>query len=202
MPHDWRDTLRLAGDLAFLGLVVAVLSLPLCTAGAAVAAGSHAIHHLITEGRWPSFADCRAAFRRRLVSGLWAGPAVVAGVIAIHLDVEALRRGVVPGGGPVLTVTLLAAVAIAGYAAMVAVQAGVAGSGAPRATLSAALAHPLAPVAAAGVLAVAIVLAIFIHPVLLPVLAAYALFALHVVVPRLTRRDRPEKSDISQSAAT
>jgi hypothetical protein len=43
MPHDWRDSLRLAADLALLGIVVTLLSLPLLTAGAAVATGSYAI---------------------------------------------------------------------------------------------------------------------------------------------------------------
>jgi hypothetical protein len=187
MPHDWRDTLRLAGDLAFLGIVVAVLSLPLFTAGAAVAAGSQAIHSMLTRGRWPEFVECRRIFRRRLVPGLWAGPAVAVVAGLIVLEAVAVRRGVVPGGGPVLVVLLLAAALIAGYVAMVAVQSGVTSSGAPRAALATALSHPAAPAAAAGVLGVAALLAVFIHPVLLPVLAAYALFALHVVIPRLTR---------------
>jgi hypothetical protein len=87
-----------------------------------------------------------------------------------------------------MTVVLAAAALVAGWVAMVAVRAGEAGSGAARSALAVALARPAAPIAAAGILAVVIVLAAFIHPVLLPVLAGYALFALHVATARLTRR--------------
>ena len=187
MRQDWRNSLRLAADLALLGIVVVLLSLPLLTAGAAVAAGSYAIHHLVTEGRWPSFAECWQAFRRRLVPGLWAGPAAVAAVGLLVLDVAALRRGAVPGGAPAMTVVLAAAALLAGWVAMVAVRAGEVTSGAARSALTAALARPAAPVAAAGILAVVAVLAAFVHPVLLPVLAGYALFAQHVAIRRLTR---------------
>jgi len=130
MPHDWRDSLRLAADLALLGIVVTLLSLPLVTAGAAVAAGSYAIHHLTTEGRWPSFADCRQAFRARLVPGLAAGPAVLVATTLIVLDVAGLRRGAVPGGGPALVAVVTAAALAAGYAGLVAVLAGARESGA------------------------------------------------------------------------
>src|SRR5689334_21780708 len=99
MPHDWRDSLRLAADLALLGIVVTLLSLPLLTAGAAVAVGSYAIAHLIAHGRWPTAAELWAVFRRRLLPGLVAGPAVSAVVALVAVDVAALRRGVVPGGG-------------------------------------------------------------------------------------------------------
>lgn len=187
MPHDWRDSLRLAADLALLGIVVTLLSLPLLTAGAAVAAGSRAVHHLITEGRWPSLADCWAAFRNRLVPGLAAGPAVALAAVLITLDVAALRHGTVPGGAPVLTVVLVAAALTAGYVALVAVHAGTSERGAARAAFTLALSHPVVPLAAAGVLAVVLVLATLVHPALVPVLAGYALFALHVVTPRATR---------------
>ena len=185
MPHDWRDSLRLAADLALLGIVVTLLSLPLFTAGAAVATGSHAIDHVITKGRWPSFADCWAVFRRRLVPGLIAGPAVGVAIGLVVVDIAGLRRGAVPGGAPVLAVVLAAAALAAGYVALVAVRAGSSEPGAARAALSLALSRPAAPLAAAAVLAVAAVLATLIHPALVPVLAGYALFALHVVTPRV-----------------
>lgn len=180
----WPNTLRLAGDLALLGIVVTLLSLPLLTAGAAVGAGSAAIHHLIHLGRWPSSADLWRAFRVRLLPGLPAGPATLAGAGLIVLDVTALRRGAVPGGGVVLTVLLAAAALGAGWAALVAVRFGAAPRGACRSALTAATAHPALPIALAGVLAVAGVLAGLIHPALTPVLAGYALFALHVVARR------------------
>jgi hypothetical protein len=184
MPHDWRDTLRLAADLALLGIVVTLLSLPLLTAGAAVAAGSHAVGHLLAYGRWPSFAELWRAFRGRLVPGLVAGPAVLAASVLLVLDVAALRRGAVPGGAPVLAVMLLVAACGAGYVAVLAVRAGTLEPGAARAAMGVSLAHPAAPAAAVAILAVAAVLAVFIHPALIPVLAGYALFALHVVTTR------------------
>ena len=184
MPHDWRDSLRLAADLALLGIVVTLLSLPLVTAGAAVATGSHAIHHLTTRGRWPSLADCWASFRARLAPGLVAGPAVAVAVVLIVLDVAGLRRGAVPGGGPALVAVLTAAALAAGYVGLVAVLAGGRERGAARAALTLAFGRPLAVVAAAAVLAVATLLAMFVHPALVPVLAGYAIFALHAVTRR------------------
>jgi hypothetical protein len=205
MPHDWRDSLRLAADLALLGIVVTLLSLPLLTAGAAVAAGSFAIGHVIAQGRWPSAADLWVVFRRRLVPGLVAGPAVATASVLVVLDVSGLRRGAVPGGAPVLTAVLVAATLAAGYVALVAVRAGtfepgalepgafepggrLPAGGAARSALTIALSRPVAPVAAAGVLGVAGLLAFFVHPVLVPVLVGHTLFALHVVTPRVTGR--------------
>jgi hypothetical protein len=185
MPHDWRDSLRLAADLALVGILLTLLSLPLFTAGAAVATSSAAINHLIVEGRWPSFADCRAEFRRRLLPGLVAGPAAAATAALITIDVLALRRGAVPGGTPMVVVVLAIAVACAGWLALLAVRAGTAPKGAFRASLAVAAARPAVLPATAGVLAVAAVLAAFVHPVLIPVLAGFALFALHVVVSRV-----------------
>jgi hypothetical protein len=188
MPHDWRDSLRLAADLALLGIVVTLLSLPLITAGAAVATGSHAIHHVTTRGRWPSFADCWEAFRARLVPGLVAGPAVAVATVLIALDVAGLRRGAVPGGGPALVAVLTAAALTAGYAGLVAVLAGARSRGAAREALTLALSRPPAAVSAAAVLAVAALLAMLVHPALVPVLVGYALFALHTVTAKVAGR--------------
>jgi hypothetical protein len=185
MSYDWRNSLRLAADLALLGIVVTLLSLPLVTAGAAVATGSHAIHSVTTKGRWPSFADCWQAFRVRLVPGLVAGPAVAVATVLIVLDVAGLRRGAVPGGGPALVAVLTAAALAAGYAGLVAVLAGDRERGAAREALTLALSQPLAAVASAAVLAVTALLATLVHPALVPVLAGFALFALHAVARRM-----------------
>jgi len=184
MPHDWRDSLRLAADLALLGIVVTLLSLPLVTAGAAVATGSYAIHHQTTRGRWPSLADCWASFRARLLPGLLAGPAVAVATVLIVLDVAGLRRGAVPGGGPAEAAVLTAAALAAGGAGLVAVLAGARERGAARAALALAFGRPPAVLAAAAVLVVVALLAMFVHPALVPVLAGYALFALHAVTRR------------------
>jgi uncharacterized membrane protein YesL len=188
MPHDWRDSLRLAADLALLGIVVTLLSLPLLTAGAAVAAGSQAIRHLIANGRWPSLADCWRTFRTRLIPAMPAGPIALAAITLIALDIAGLRRGAVPGGGPALAAVLTASALVAGYAALVAVQWGMSERRAAREALTLALNRPMTAVAAAAVLAVAVVLAALVHPALVPVLAGYVLFALHVVTPKVAGR--------------
>jgi uncharacterized membrane protein YesL len=199
VPHDWRDSLRLAADLALLGIVVTLLSLPLITAGGAVAAGSHAVRHQIAQGRWPSLADCWTVFRRRLVPGLIAGPAVVLATVLIVLDIVALRRGSVPGGAPVLTVVLAAGALVAGYVAVVAVRAGTDEPGAARSALALALSRPVVPLAAVAVLAVAVVLATLVHPALVPVLAGYVLFALHVVTPRVAGHRWTDTVELSRN---
>ena len=117
MPHDWRDSLRLAADLALLGVLLTLAVLPVVTAGAAVGTASAAIHRLVTIGRWPTAAECWAEFRARLRPGLPAGPVVLAGVLLVALDVAALRRGTVPGGGPATAAVLLAAALGAGFTA-------------------------------------------------------------------------------------
>jgi hypothetical protein len=163
---------RNAADLALVGILVTVLSLPVVTAGAAVGAGSAAVYHLVAYGRWPSFVDCWTSFRSRLVRGLWVGPAVLMAGGLVAADVAGLRRGAVPGGAVAMTLVLTAAAFGCAFLALLAVRAG-----------GAVVAYrPVTVCAAAGVLLVAAVLAVFVHPVLLPVLAGYLLFALHVIV--------------------
>ena len=89
MPHDWRDSLRLATDLALLGILVTLAALPLVTAGAAVATGSMSIHRLITIGRWATAAELWSSFRARLGPGLLAGPVVLGGAWLVIVDVAA-----------------------------------------------------------------------------------------------------------------
>jgi hypothetical protein len=176
--RDWRDTLRLATDLALLGIVLTLAALPLLTAGAAIATGSFAVRHFLEYDQWPSLPTLARTFRRRLGPGLLAGPAVLAVAGLVFLDVRGLHRGLVPGGVPMTVVVLAVAALLTGVLAVVAVKG--------RAALALCWSRPVIPVAAAGVLIVAIVLAFFIHPALTPVLAGYALFAVHVVVERLT----------------
>jgi hypothetical protein len=190
MPHDWRDSLRLAGDLALLGIIVTVLCLPVVTAGAAVATASATLSHLFTEGRWLTLAENATVFRARLVPGLVAGPAVLVAAVLFAVDVAALRRGAVPGGAPALTAVLLIAALAAGWVALVAVR-----GGGPRATLALAASRPLLLLAAAGVVMFAALLATLIHPVLTPVLAGYALFAVHAVHRRFTVGPLPRPAE-------
>ncbi|MBM2620983.1 hypothetical protein JIG36_36335 [Actinoplanes sp. LDG1-06] len=197
MPHDWRDSLRLAADLALLGILVTVGSLPIVTAGAAVGTGSMAVHRLLTIGRWPTAAECWASFRSRLVPGVWAGPLVLVAAWLIAVDVAALRRGAVPGGGVVVGAVLLAAALGAGFAAVVAGLSGAfpvrmeaapgaaARPGSIRRARALVAARPAALPAVTGVVLVAAMLAAFVHPALVPVLAGFALFAVHAVLGRV-----------------
>ena len=178
--RDWRDTVRNAADLAILGFAATVASLPLVTLGAAVGTASEAVRHFQAYETWPPISSLGATFRRRLAPGLWAGPALTAVAVLIGLDVLGLRRGVVPGGGPVLGAVLAATVLAAGLAALVAVL-----GGRPRTAYALAVARPPLLLAASGVVLVGGVLALLVHPALVPVLAGFALYALHAVTARL-----------------
>ncbi|WP_250034509.1 DUF624 domain-containing protein [Paractinoplanes maris] len=185
MPHDWRDSVRLGADLALLGVLMTLACLPIVTAGAALSAGSAALDKLLTIGRWPTAAEGWASFRDRLVPGLLAGPLALAVVWLIAVDVAALRRGAVPGGSLMVAAVLLAAAIAAGFAALV---VGLAGPSRPHSVRRAAAlvaARPPALAATTGVVLLAAALAAFLHPALLPVLAGYALFAVHAVLARV-----------------
>ncbi|WP_127507496.1 hypothetical protein [Actinoplanes solisilvae] len=186
MRYDWRDTLRLAADLALLGILVTLASVPIVTAGAAFSAGSASLERLLTIGRWSTAAECWASFRTRLVPGALAGPLVLAAAWLVALDVIALRRGAVPGGTVMIAAVLLAAAAAAGFAALVAGLA--AGPGAVRRARALVALRPSALVATTGVVLIAAALAALVHPALLPVLVGYALFAVHVVLLRKSSR--------------
>jgi hypothetical protein len=179
MKRDWRDSVRAAADLAIVGFAVTVASLPVLTAGAAVGTASAAVRHFQAYDSWPRPSALGAEFRGRLVRGLWAGPALLAGLFLIWLDVLGLRRGVVPGGPVVLSAVLAVAVLALGWAALVAVL-----GGHPRAAYELASSRPPLLLAAAGVVLVALTLALFVHPALVPLMAGFLLYALHAVVVR------------------
>jgi len=180
MKRDWRDSVRAAADLAILGFAVTVASLPLLTAGAAVGTASDAVRHFQAYETWPRLSALGREFRRRLLRGLWAGPVFLVGAAFIRLDVVALRRGVVPGGPVVLSAVLAVAVLALGWAALVAVL-----GGHPRDAYALALARPPLLLAAVGVVLVALTLALFVHPALIPLLVGFLLYALHAVTARL-----------------
>ena len=180
MKRDWRDSVRAAADLAILGFAVTAASLPLLTAGAAVGTASEAVRHFQAYDTWPRPASLGAEFRGRLVRGLWAGPLSLVGVGLAGLDVLALRRGIVPGGPVALPAVVLVAVLALGWAALVAVL-----GGRPRAAFALALSNPLLLFAAAGVVLLALILALFVHPALVPLLVGFVLYALHAVTVRL-----------------
>ena len=188
MFRDWRETVRIATDLALLGILTAIAALPVVTAGAAVATSSAAIHHHLEYDRWPAPRVCWGLFRRRIVSGLLASVGLAVAVTLVVADLLALRSGAVPGGTPAMALTVAVAVGAAGYAALRVVATGAADdnrySEVTRPAVAPGGVRPGQVLAAAGILAVAVALAVLVHPVLTPVVAAYALFALHVVTRR------------------
>jgi hypothetical protein len=182
MRRDWRETARAAADLALLGFLVTGAALPVVTAGAAVAAGSAAVHHHLEHDTWPSPRASWAAFRGALGPGLLA----VAAIGVVVLDFLALRSGAVPGGLPLTVVLIGLAVLAAGMGGLAVVTAAARPDGMKVLGAAAALAgaHPGTLLAVTAVVVLVVFLALLIHPVLVPVLVGYALFALHVVVRR------------------
>jgi hypothetical protein len=170
MSAVWGDRFRTAADLALFGAVVTVAALPVVTAGAAFAAGSFAMAHFVEYETWPAPRASLAVFRRRLRPGLLAGPAVLAAAGLVWLDVRGLHTGAVPGGGPAIVAVLLAAAVGAGVLGLVVVRG--------------AWNRPGPVAAATGIAGLIAVLALLVHPVLLPALVGYALYALHVVARR------------------
>jgi hypothetical protein len=169
------------------------------TAGAAVATGSAALHHHLEHDRWPTPAGLWRTFRRGLLPGLAATAVAVAFAVLFAVDLFALRRGVVPGGTPMIVVTVALAVAVAGFAALVVVALGardaVGWRGAVRATAATVSTRPMLVPAVGGVVALAGLLSLLVHPALTPVLLGHALFAVHAVVRRDVTRSREPRRD-------
>jgi hypothetical protein len=185
---EWRDMVTAASDLALVGIAVAVLAVPVVTAGAAVRTGSVAVRQFIDNGGMPPFADLWGVFRRSLLPGLGAVVAVLTVVALLVVNVVALRTGRVPGGGFGLLVTALAVAALVAVAALAVVRLGAEPAGtwgdALRWAGHTALGAPLAAAALVGVTALATAIAAMI-PVTVPIVLGYLLFALHVVTRRL-----------------
>ncbi|MFD2765366.1 hypothetical protein [Micromonospora eburnea] len=195
--RDWRDTLREATDLALLGFALALAALPVLTLAPAVATASAALHDRTVSGSWPDARTTFARFGRALPAGLAVSAVGFAVAGAIGADLVALATGRVPGGGPALAVTAVVGVALLGYAGLVAVAVGhTDGRGWRAAARTAARTCPARPgtwVAASGVCCLAGLLAVLVTPIAVPILAGYALAALHAVAARrpLTRSEAP-----------
>jgi hypothetical protein len=185
MRRDWRETIALAADLALLGLLMVAAALPVVTAGAAVATGSAAVDRYLTDGGWPGVKFCWRVFRRSLLPGFGATLACAAAAALVVLDLQALRAGRVPGGLPLMAVTIAVAALAAGYGGLALAGSRDRGAG--------------VVVKAAGVIVLAVLLAVLVHPVLVPVLAGYTLFALHVLARRAERL-HPRADGVGQGA--
>lgn len=187
---DWREGLSVAADLALIGIAVFLAAVPVLTAGAAVRTGSVAVRCVVDGERVPSIVDLWQVFRRALLPGAVASVVVLAAVGLLAVDLALLSSGRVPGGTLLLVVTGVVAGTAAALAALTAVRLGRAPEDTWRAATKwafvAARRAPVAVVAAAGVLALAAVIAVLV-PVTAPLLVGVALFALHVVTLRLAR---------------
>ncbi|WP_433385226.1 hypothetical protein [Micromonospora sp. KLBMP9576] len=195
--RDWRDVLTDATDLAVLGVALTLAALPVLTAAAAVATASAAVHDRYHGGSWPGARKNLTRYRRALLPGAGVGLLAVAALGLLAVDLAAVAGGRVPGGAPLLLLTVAVAAALAGYAALVVVQVGRQGGrgwrAAARAAVDACRCRPGTWAAAGGVSAVAALLAVLVTPVALPILAGYLLAALHAVARRvaLSRAIRP-----------
>ncbi|RLK10035.1 hypothetical protein DER29_6598 [Micromonospora sp. M71_S20] len=186
--RDWRDVLTDATDLAVLGIVLTLAALPVVTAAAAVAAASAAVHDRYTVGSWPSARENLTRYGRALLPGVGVSVLTVAAFGLLAVNVAALAGGRVPGGAPLLLVTVVVAAALAGYAALVVVEVGRRGGRGWREAAGVAAdacrTRPGTWAAAGGVGAVAALLAVLVIPVALPILAGYVVAALHAVARR------------------
>jgi hypothetical protein len=187
---DWRDSVALAADLALLGILVALASLPVLTAGAALATASVASDHVCVNRTLPPFAALGRTFLRALLPGLGATLVGLAVAVLVALDLRAVASGRVPGGVPLIVATSLVAAAALAVALLALVRVGATeGRGWARAVRWAVgrlAARPWLGVVVLLVVALPAVLASAI-PVTALFLAGFALFALHVVV-RATAR--------------
>ncbi|GAA1416419.1 hypothetical protein ACFQZ4_29310 [Catellatospora coxensis] len=179
---DWRDTLRDAADLALVGIVVTVAAVPVVTTGAALAVGAEAVHLRFTDGHWPGPRDLLRSFGRRLLPGALATIVLLGALLLLTLNIFWLNQGLVPGGGVLLAVTAIAAVALLGLAALALPFLGRGYT--YRRALRTALSRPTLIVTCAGVIGIAFLLG-SVLPVTAPLLVGYLLFALHTITRRV-----------------
>ncbi|OZV84035.1 hypothetical protein CA850_04195 [Micromonospora echinospora] len=195
--RDWRDTARDASDLAVLGFALVLAALPVLTAGAAVACASAAVHDWLTTGTWPSARDNLRRYGRALLPGVPVTLLALAVAALVVLDLTALARGAVPGGPPMMLVTAVVVAAALGYAAVAVVEVGRTGGrgwrAAARTAARSCLDRPALWAGTGAVAAIVLLLTVLVHPVAVPVLAGYAVAALHAVSRRLpaTRWEHP-----------
>jgi hypothetical protein len=184
--RDWRDTLASAADLALIGIAVTVAAAPVLTLATALRVGSAAVRHRYTTGSLPPVRDTLRTFHK----GLWKGMvvsalAVIAGAV-LALDVAALAGGRVPGGRPLLIVTVAAVLWLIGVATATIVHLGRTPEAGWRAAAGWAIRlapHRSLPAGLAVVLAGFLAMAV---PATLPLLPGFGLFAAHVLTDRLT----------------
>jgi hypothetical protein len=185
----WQEHLRDAADLAALGFVLVLAALPVLTAGAALATGSHAIRHRCDHGRYPPLSELLRTFARAILPGLAATLVVAVAGGLLALDASAARSGSMPGGAATLPLIMVVGLIGMGYLGIVVVHIGWQGGTGWRRAVRSAISYRgrsliLVP-SSAGVLAIAYILASFI-PATVPLVVAFSLFALHVIHRKVT----------------
>ncbi|MEV6692020.1 hypothetical protein AB0M35_11200 [Micromonospora sp. NPDC051196] len=193
--RDWRDTVRDGADLALVGILTVLASAPVLTAGAAVGTASAAVHDWLSTGSWPTARRTLSRFARGLLPGLPVTLLGLGGVGLLATNLVVVATGRVPGAAVGLAVTTVVATALLGYAAAIVVEVGRTGGIGWRSAASqaarACLDHPATCAALAGTSLVAVLLAVLVTPVAVPILAGYTLAAVHAVARRraLTRTE-------------
>jgi hypothetical protein len=191
---DWRDSLALAADLALLGIVTMLASIPVVTAGAALATASAAADHVCVHRELPRVKAMAGTFWRALWPGLGAVLVFAVAVFVLAIDLRVLAAGVVPGSPLLLAVTIAVSMAGLTVALLALVRVGATGGRGWLAAVAWAArrlaVRPWLGVLLLLVVAVPAVLALAI-PVTTPLLIGFLLFALHVT----TRRDLQKAPD-------
>jgi hypothetical protein len=176
------DSVVEAADLALLGIVALVASLPVVTAGAAVAAASAAVRDRCANGSLPPWRTTGLRFFRGIVPGIGATVVAAVAAVLVLIDVRALVLGVVPGGPPAVVLTAAVVILLCGLTGLVLIEVGRHDGrewlASARAALGIAWQRPVRAVLAGviGVLAGLLALAV---PVTLPIVLGCYLFALH-----------------------
>ncbi|MGC5028760.1 hypothetical protein [Micromonospora sp. DT229] len=186
--RDWRDTVRDGADLALVGILTVLASAPVLTAGAAVGTASAAVHDWLATGSWPTARRTLSRFGRGLLPGLPATLLGLGGLGLLATNLVVLATGRVPGGPVGMALTTLVAAVLLGYLAAIVVEVGrTGGTGWTSAASRAArvcLDHPATCAGLAGTSLVAVLLGVLVTPVAVPILAGYALAAVHAVARR------------------
>jgi hypothetical protein len=188
--RDWRETVRDATEMAVLGIVTTVATLPVVTAGAAIATASAAVDHWAEHGRLPDAATTVRRFGRAILPGI--GPTVIAaiGALLLFLDVRALVTGAAPGGAALLLVTVVVGIALLGTAGLAVVEVGRHGGrgwlAAARVAIRTGLDRPQQVIACGLALGLATILGTVV-PATAPILVGFGLFALHSIARRFGR---------------
>jgi hypothetical protein len=187
----WRESVALAADLALVGIALSVGCLTVVGAGGALVTASVAVDQAVAHRSFPSAARLLETLRRTLLPGAAAALAVAVPAVLLALDAIAVATGRVPGGAPLVLVTMLVAAGLVAVAGTALVRLGQTGGRGYRYSLRFAvrllarrpsLAFAVVPTVLAPVLLAALV------PATAPLVPGFALFALHVVVRRFTAR--------------